>query len=97
MRLTWLFATLFVLCGLPLLVTEDPAWQRIWAGVSATCLGAFALAWAHHAVRVGQIKLQFSWIRRASQPRTFWATIFMLLATGTIVVVSGVWILFFKA
>jgi len=96
MRLTVTFAALAVLFGLPLLILEDAGWQRLCAGLSALSLGAFALAWARHAVAVGQIKLQFSWIRVAAQPRTFWATVAMLVVTGTVVIVSAIWMLFFK-
>jgi hypothetical protein len=99
MRLTWTFAVLFVLCGLPLFVAEDEAWRRWSAGLSTLSLGAFALAWARHAVAVGQIKLQHQhrWIRVANQPRTFWATVAMLVVTGTGVIVAAIWALFFKA
>jgi len=96
MALTWTFAALFVLFGLPMLVVEDPGWLRFFAGLSTLSLGAFSLAWARHAVAVGQIKLQFSWIRRATQPRLFWATMAMLVVTGTGVIVAAIWMLFFK-
>ena len=96
MALTWTFAALFVLFGLPLLIVEDAGWQRLCAGLSTLSLGGFALAWARHAVAVGQIKLQHSWIRVATQPRTFWATMAMLVVTGTGVIVAAIWVLFFK-
>jgi hypothetical protein len=96
MALTWTFAALFVLFGLPLFFLEDPGWARLSAGLSTLSLGGFALAWARHAVAVGQIKLQHSWIHVATRPRLFWATMAMLVVTGSGVIVGAIWMLFFK-
>ena len=39
--LTWVFAGLFVACGLPLFLAEDPGWRNAWGGLSL--IGATAL------------------------------------------------------
>ena len=96
MGLTWTFAVLFLLFGLPLFFLEDPEWARRSAGMSTLWLGCFALAWARHAVATGQIKIQFSWIRRASQPLTFMATVLMLVIAGAGTIAAAIWALFFK-
>ena len=69
-RLTWIAAALFLLCGLPLLVVEDLWWGRFWGGLAVLWLGVFALAMARAGVTTGQVRMNFSVIRRASQPRT---------------------------
>lgn len=95
-RLTWIAAALFLLCGLPLLVVEDLWWGRFWGGLVVFWLGVFALAMARAAVATGQVRMNFSVIRRAAQPRTFWAAIALLVFAGSVVLVSAFWFWFFK-
>ncbi len=95
--LTWVFAGLFVACGLPLAFVEDPAWRDAWGGASLIGLGGFALSMARDAVKSGEIRLNFSRIRRADSPRLFWAAIALVVAAGLGVLVSAAWALFIKA
>ena len=44
----------------------------------------------------GTIRIQFSVIDRATQPRSFWAAIVVVLAAGAGVIIAGIWVLFFK-
>ena len=60
-------------------------------------LGAFALTMARAAVATGQLRINFSVVRRASQPRTFWAVIALLVIAGAVVLISSFWFWFFKA
>ena len=48
-------------------------------------------------VSKGEIRVQFDVIKRATQPRLFWATVALIGAAGIAVMVSAAWILFFKA
>lgn len=93
---TWLFAGLFVLLGLPLLATETPAWGQFWAGLSTLSLGGFAVSMAADALKADEVRLQHTTVRRADKPRLFWANILMFLATGMVVLGTGVWLLLFK-
>ena len=95
--LTWVFAALFVACGLPLLFVEDVGWRHIWGGLSLVGLGGFALSLARDAVRSGEVRFNHTLIRRADSPRLFWATLTLIAATGVVVLVAAVWALFFKA
>ncbi len=95
--LTWVFAALFVACGLPLAFVEDPAWAHRWGGLSLIGLGGFALSMARDAVKSGEVRLNFSRIKRADSPRLFWATLALIAAAGVSVLVAAVWALFFKA
>lgn len=96
-HLTWFFAGLFLLFGVTILLTEDPAWKRIWAGLSTLSLGGFALSMARDALATGQIRLQHSLIRRATRPRLFWAAVVLVAAAGLATLGTGIWALFFKA
>ena len=44
----------------------------------------------------GKIRLQFNVIERARQPRLFWAIVVVIMGTGTVVIMSAVWAMFFK-
>jgi hypothetical protein len=96
-RLTWIAGALFLLGGLPLLVVEDIRWAHFWGGLAVFWLGAFALTMARAAVAAGQLRINFSVVRRASQPRTFWAVIALLVIAGAVVLISAFWFWFFKA
>jgi hypothetical protein len=96
-RLTWIAGALFLLYGLPLLIVEDLWWARFWGGLAVFWLGAFALAMARAAVATGKLRINFSIVRRASQPLTFWAVIALLVFAGAVVLVSAFWFWFFKA
>ena len=96
-RLMWLFGVLFVLFGLPLAFIEDIAWQHVCGGLSILSLSLFALAMVFNGLARGKIRLQFSWIDRATQPRTFWASIALVFSTGMVVMIAAIWVLFFKA
>ena len=91
-HLTWIFAGLFVLFGLTMLMTES----GIWAGLSTLSLGGFGLSMVKDALATGQIRIQNSVIRQANQPRLFWAAIILVSATGVVVLITGLWFLFFK-
>jgi len=94
--LTWVFAGLFVLFGLLIPVTENTGWLRWCAGLSTLSLGGFGLSMAGDAIQAQQIRLQFSIIRRADQPRLYWAAVLLVAATGVSVSIVGLWFLFFK-
>ncbi len=91
-HLTWIFAGLFVLFGATMLMTES----KIWAGLSTLSLGGFALSMVKDALTTGQIRVQNSVIRHANQPRLFWAAVILISATGVVVLITGLWFLFFK-
>ena len=91
-HLTWIFAGLFVLFGATMLMTES----KIWAGLSTLSLGGFALSMVKDALTTGQIRVQNSVIRHANQPRLFWAAVILISATGVVVLIAGLWFLFFK-
>ncbi len=95
-RLMWLFGALFVLFGLPLGVIDDISWQNVCGGLSILSLSLFALAMVGDALVKGKIRLQFTWITRTTQPRTFWASIALVFSTGMGVLISAIWVLFFK-
>ena len=94
--ITWLLAGLFLLFGLPLVITEDPTWARRWAGMSTLCLGGFALSMVRDALRSGQIRLQHTVIRRYQHPRFFWSAVLLVMAAGLGVLCAALWFLFFK-
>jgi hypothetical protein len=94
--LTWVFAGLFVACGLPLAFVEDPAWRDAWGGASLVGLGSFALSMVRDAVKSGEVRINPTVIRRADSPRLFWAALSLIAAAGTVVLVSAVWVLVFK-
>lgn len=95
-HLMWVFAGLFLVCGMPLFFVETESWKRIWAGLSAMFLGSFALAFACDAVGRGRLKLQHSLVERSKQPRLFWAGVSVIAAAGFGVLVSAFWIAFVK-
>ena len=65
--------------------------------MSKFALISLAFAMAFDGVSKGEIRLQFNVIKRATQPRLFWATVALIGATGIGVMVSAAWVLFFKA
>lgn len=95
-RLMWLCAGLFLLSGIPLFWIEDPNWARISASLALLFLGLFALAMAADGVAQGQIRFQFSIVRRAQRPRLFWATVGLVIVAGIGVLVTAAWAMFFK-
>lgn len=95
-NLIWVFAVLFVLFGVLIPATENPAWIRWWAGLSTLCLGGFGFSMAGDAIQTGQIRVQFSVIQRAKQPWLFWAAVMLVAAAGFGASSSGIWFLFFK-
>jgi hypothetical protein len=95
-RLTWIFGGLFLLFGLPLVLSDSVDWQRFWAGLSTLCLAGFGLCLAGDALVTGQIRLQHSVIRRADRPWLFWAAVLLVAAAGIGVLITGLWFLFFK-
>ena len=52
---------------------------------------------AFGSVAKGKIRVQFSVIERASQPRLFWALVALIAAAGIVVLARAAWALFFKA
>ena len=95
-RLMWFFGGLFVVFGLLLAVVDSPTARDFWGGLSIVSLGGFAFAMVFDGVSKGEIRVQFNIIKRATQPRLFWATVALIAAAGIGVMVSAAWILFFK-
>jgi hypothetical protein len=95
-HLTWILGGLFVLFGLPLLMTESTDWGQFWAGLSTLSLGGFALSMVKDALTTGQIRLQNSVILYADRPQLFWAAIILVATAGIGVLITGLWFLFFK-
>lgn len=95
--LTWVFAGLFVACGLPLFWVEDAGWRNVWGGLSLLGLGGFALAMAGDAARSGQVRINLTRIRRAQSPRLFWAVLALIASAGLAVLAAAAWALAFKA
>ena len=95
-RLMWLCGALFVLFGLPLAVIEDTVWKHVSGGLSILFLSLFAFSMVGDGLVKGKIRLQFSWIYRATQPRAFWASIALVLCAGMGVMITAIWVLFFK-
>lgn len=96
-HLTWICASLFVLFGAAALLTEAADWRRFLGGLSVLSLGAFAVSMVRDALASGQIRLQYSVIRRAQQPRLFWAAILAIAVAGMIVLIGGLWLLSFES
>ena len=92
----WLCGALFVLFGLPLAFLEDTVWRHICGGLSVLSLGLFALAMVGDGLVKGKIRIQFSLIDRATQPRIYWAAIALISAAGIGVVIAAIWVFFFK-
>lgn len=94
--MTWVFAALFLLLGLPLAVISDPLWQRIFGGLCTVSLGCFAVSMSADAMRQGSLRLQHSVISRAARPRLFAATTAGIALCGLFVIGIGIWALFLK-
>lgn len=88
--LHWIFAGLFVVIGVMMLVLGKDENSRQWAGTAALCLGGFSLSLMWNAWVTGVINLRDFHYRRASEPKRFYATLLMLLVTGIVVVVTSV-------
>ena len=88
---------MFVGFGLLMAAADDMATRHVWGGLSVASLGGVALAMVFDGVSKGEIRVQFDVIRRADRPRVFWAAVVVIGAAGIVVLVSAVWILFFKA
>lgn len=95
-RLMGVSGALFVVFGLLLAVTDSPAAKNTWGGLSIASLGTFAFAMAADGISKGKIRLQFNVIEQAKQPRLFWAVVTLIVSAGIVVVVSAIWVLFFK-
>lgn len=95
-HLTWVFVGLFVLFGALVFASQSASWRQFWAGLSILALAGFAFSFVRDALMTGQIRIQYSVIRYAAQPRLFWATIVLVAAAGVVVLIGGLWVLFFK-
>lgn len=99
-RLTWTFAILFVLCGVPLLFfdmdTQDPRAARALVGMATVFLGGFGVCLAWDAWQTGTVNLQHFRYSRARQPRRFAAAVLLILAAGCGTLAAAVWFLLFK-
>lgn len=60
-------------------------------------LGGFAVAMAAGGLTKGEIVIQFSRIKRATHPRTFWAAVVLVGGIGIGVAIGGLWAMIFKA
>ena len=94
-RLMYLFAGLFGLFGLPLVMLRDKGLAMTLGGLAMASLGCFALTLASGAVAKGEMGLQFSNIRRDRTPRLFWAAVTLIFAAGVGVLVGALWMIFF--
>jgi hypothetical protein len=94
--LTWIFLGLFLLFGAAILMAESGVWRQYWAELSTLCLGGFAISMVRDALKTGHIRVQYSVIRCANQPRLFWAAVILIAAAGVTVSIGGLWFLFFK-
>lgn len=95
-RLMWIFAGLFVVFGLLLGLSEDPASRNIWGGLSAGFLGGFALAMAADGIQQGRIRFGFDVIHRAARPRLFALAIAVVVCAGVVTLAAAVWVSLFK-
>lgn len=98
-RLLWIFAALFLLCGLPLLFldSENPdSASKAVAGMAALSLGGFALSLAWNACESGGLQMLHFGYQRATQPRRFFATVAVLILAGCATVVAGIRFLLFQ-
>lgn len=95
-RLMWVFAALFLVFGLPMILVEDKAWQRILVGLSTLSLGGFALAMAGDGIVKGEIKFNLSLIKRQDQPVIFWLTVALVTSAGIATIVTAFWAMFIK-
>ena len=86
----------FVVCGVQLAWVEDLRWKNVWGGLSLFGLGGFAVAMAMDGVAKGRLKLQHNTLYRDKTPRLFWAITGLIFLAGCVVVVAGIWALFFK-
>ena len=96
-RLMWVFAGLFVVFGLLMAVVEGTTARNIWGGLSVASIAGFAFAMVFDGISKGEIRVHFNVIKRATQPRLFWAAVTLVGAAGIAVVVSAAMVLFFKA
>lgn len=81
-NLMWLLVALVVLTGLPLAVVENPEWRTFWGVCSGISLGLFAVTMAIDGWIKGQIRFQFSVIRRANSPILFTAAVGLVFIAG---------------
>lgn len=99
-RLKWIFAGLFLLCGVPLLFLDqenpDPTAAHALAGSAVLFLGGFALCLAWNAWETGVINIQHFNFSRAGQPRRFTATVAVILLAGCSTITTAFWFFFFK-
>lgn len=99
-RLKWIFATLFLLCGAPLLYlgtgNPDPSGKPLLPGLAALFLGGFGLCLAWSSWETGTIDLLHFNYSRAMQPRRFVVVIALVLVAACGTLVTAVWYLFFK-
>ena len=77
-------------------MVDSIAAPHVWGGLSALSLGGFALAMANSAMATGKITLQYSKVSRAAQTFTFWAAAGLVSIAGVVVIIAGVWLMFFK-
>lgn len=95
-RLMWVFGALFVVFGLLMAVSNDTGARTVLGGLSVLSLGGFALAMVFDGIITGEIRVRFDVIKRATQPRLFWAVASLIGAAGMVVIIGGAWILFLK-
>ncbi|HSH43723.1 MAG TPA: hypothetical protein VK973_16500 [Arenicellales bacterium] len=98
--LKWIFALLFLSCGLPLLWLDTGGTQgsaaSLLAGIACLSLGGFCFALAWEAWRRGAINLQNFRYTRAAQPGRFLTMVLLVLIAGCGTVAAAVWLLLFK-
>ena len=96
-NLMWLLVAIVVLTGLPLAVAEQQEWRTFWGACSGISLGLFAVTMAIDGWVRGQIRFQFSVIRRANSPFLFHAAVGLVFAAGLGVLtavglkLTGIW------
>ncbi len=95
--LMWILVAMVLLTGLPLAVVEQPDWRNFWGACSGISLGLFAVTMAIDGWVNGQIRFQFSVIRRANSPILFTASVGLVFVAGLGVLaavglkLAGIW------
>jgi len=95
-RLMWGFIGLFIAFGLLMAAVDSAAAKNLWGGLSIASLGGFSFAMVFDGIEKGEIRVQFDVIKRANQPRLFWAVVTLVLLAGIGVMATAAWVLFFK-
>ncbi len=92
-RLMYLFAGIFGLLGVPLVMLRDQGLAMMLGGFAMGSLGCLALTLGWAALARGEMGLQFTIIHRARRPRLFRAAVVLVFAAGAGVLVGAAWMI----